>query len=106
MGGYAKVPRSLIAELTELAMEVKKSDDMATALEAGISVGKDEARKELQAKRNAWLADERITMSHKLLFDRVMEELGELLESWKLKTIPLEQAKQELDAEQLSEGSS
>lgn len=95
--------------LSEVEKEIdlaQQSKEMKMALDAGISLGKDEARKEIHAMLNAYEYDERHTPSHKMLCDRMIQELREHIQKWTLKTIPWEQAKRELaDAEQLSKGS-
>lgn len=86
----------------------ERSKELKVALESGISVGKDNARKELEARLDIWETEERITLSHKLFVERILKDLRELSESWKLKTIPWEEAKKELeenpDANKLSTG--
>jgi len=88
----------------------ERSKEIKVALESGISVGKDEARKLLEANLDLWEAEERVTLSHKLFVERIMKELRVLAESWKLKTVPWEEVKKELeqetDADRLAEGGS
>lgn len=77
-------------------------------LEIGVQIGKDEARKELHKLLNQYEFDERRTPSHKMLCDRMIQELREHIQAWEINAVPWEQAKQELeqDADQLSAGSS
>lgn len=95
-----------LKEVQKRIRDSEISKELGVALQSGISLGKDDARKELEEKLKEWKREEHTILSHKLFFERMMKELAELSESWKLKTIPWEQVKQELENERLSTGSS
>lgn len=86
---------SFIEKLHKELREKEQTQEMVKYLDVGVQIGKDEARKELHKKLNQYEYDERHTPSHKMLCDRMIQELRELIQGWTLQTIPWEQAKVE-----------
>lgn len=69
--------------------EDQEIDALDISFGNGLKAGKNDAFDEITELMEKWKNEERTTMSYKLFFTRILDELSETIKSWELKTIPI-----------------